>query len=83
MAHAARIEDGIVREVIVVPNDLDETESDAAIEAYIHGIGLTGTWIRTSYNGNIRGRYAGIGFTYDADLDEFVAPEAPAEDEAP
>jgi len=83
MAHAARIEDGIVREVIVVPDDLDETESDAAIEAYIHGIGLTGTWIRTSYNGNIRGRYAGIGFTYDADLDEFVAPEAPAEDEAP
>jgi hypothetical protein len=83
MAHAARIEDGIVREVIVVPNDLDETESDAAVEAYIHGIGLTGTWIRTSYNNNIRGRYAGIGFTYDAELDEFVAPEAPAEDEAP
>jgi hypothetical protein len=83
MAHAARIEDGIVREVIVVPDDLDETESDAAIEAYIHGIGLHGEWIRTSYNGNIRGRYAGIGFTYDADLDEFVAPEAPAEDEAP
>jgi hypothetical protein len=83
MAHAARIEDGIVREVIVVPNDLDETESDEAIEAYIHGIGLTGTWIRTSYNNNIRGRYAGIGFTYDAELDEFVAPEAPAEDEAP
>ena len=83
MAHAARIEDGIVREVIVVPDNLDATESDAAIEAYIHGIGLTGTWIRTSYNNNIRGRYAGIGFTYDAELDEFVAPEAPAEDEAP
>jgi len=74
MAHAARIEDGIVREVIVVPDNLDATESDAAIEAYIHGIGLTGKWIRTSYNGNIRGRYAGIGFTYDADADEFVAP---------
>ena len=29
---------------------------------------------RTSYNGNIRGRYAGIGYTYDADLDEFIAP---------
>ena len=83
MAHAARIEDSIVREVIVVPDNLDATESDAAIEAYIHGIGLTGTWIRTSYNNNIRGRYAGIGFTYDAELDEFVAPEAPAEDEAP
>jgi hypothetical protein len=81
MAHAARIEDGIVREVIVVPDNLDATESDAAIEAYIHGIGLSGKWIRTSYNGNIRGRYAGIGFTYDSDLDEFVAPvvEEPAE----
>ena len=79
MAHAARIEDGIVREVIVVPNDLDATESDAAIEAYIHGIGLSGKWIRTSYNGNIRGRYAGIGYKYDEALDEFVAPE-PAEE---
>ena len=29
---------------------------------------------RTSYNGNIRGRYAAIGHTYDADLDEFIAP---------
>jgi hypothetical protein len=74
MAHAARIEDGIVREVIVVPDNLDATESDAAIESYIHGIGLSGTWIRTSYNGNIRGTYAGIGFAYDSDNDVFVAP---------
>ena len=82
MAHAARIEDGIVREVIVVPDNLDATESDAAIEAYIHGIGLTGKWLRTSYNGNIRSRYAGIGYKYDSDLDEFVAPEV-VEEEAP
>jgi len=36
---------------------------------------------RTSYNGNIRGRYAGIGYTYDPVADEFVAPvvEEPAE----
>ena len=74
MAHAARIEDGIVREVIVVPDDLDATESDAAIEAYIHSIGLQGFWKRTSYNGNIRGTYAGIGFTYDSENDVFVAP---------
>lgn len=80
MAHAARIEDGIVREVIVVPDNLDATESDAAIEAYIHSIGLQGKWIRTSYNGNIRGTYAGIGFTYDSENDVFVAPvvEEPA-----
>ena len=74
MAHAARIEDGIVREVIVVPDNLDATESDAAIESYIDGIGLQGKWIRTSYNGNVRGTYAGIGFTYDSENDVFVAP---------
>ena len=34
--------------------------------------------IRTSYNGKIRGKYAGIGDTYDADKDIFVAPELPA-----
>ena len=84
MAHAARIEDNIVREVIVVPDNLDETESDAAIEAFIHSIGLTGKWIRTSYNASengFRGIYAGIGFTYDAELDEFVPPvfEVPEE----
>jgi hypothetical protein len=83
MAHAARIEDGIVREVIVVPDNLDATESDAAIEAYIHGIGLTGKWIRTSYNGNIRSRYAGIGFTYDEAADEFVAPVVEESEETP
>lgn len=83
MAHAARIEDGIVREVIVVPDNLDATESDAAIEAYIHGIGLTGKWIRTSYNNNIRGRYAGIGFTYDEAADEFVAPVVEEVEETP
>ena len=74
MAHAARIEDGIVREVIVVPDDLDATESDAAIEAFCHSIGLNGTWKRTSYNGNIRGTYAGIGFAYDSENDVFFAP---------
>jgi hypothetical protein len=74
MAHAAKIENNVVTEVIVVPDNLDSTESDAAIENYIHSIGLTGTWIRTSYNSNIRGSYAGIGFIYDSDLDLFIDP---------
>jgi hypothetical protein len=81
MAHAARVEDGIVREVIVVPDGLGGDENDAAIQAYVNGIGLPGTWIRTSFNGKIRGRYAGIGFTYDANLNEFVAPEVAEDDE--
>lgn len=84
MAHAARIEDGIVREVIVVPDNLDATESDAAIEAYIHGIGLSGTWIRTSYNATngFRGCYAGIGYSYDSENDVFVAPVVEIPEEA-
>jgi len=77
-AHAARVEDGIVREVIVIPYMDDD---DAKITEYCNSIGLAGTWLDTSYIGARRGKYAGIGDTYDADLDEFVSPQAdePAE----
>jgi len=78
-AHAARIEDGIVREVIVIPYCDDD---DATITAYCNGIGLEGTWIDTSYVGARRGRYAGIGYQYDAKIDEFTAPVV-AEPEQP
>jgi hypothetical protein len=75
MAHAAELDDyNIVRNVIVIPDGLGGDENDAAIHEYINGIGIPGRWIRTSYNGNIRGRYAGIGDTYDVENDQFVAP---------
>ena len=85
MAHFARVEDNVVREVIVIDNNDcnggDFPESEAAGQAFINSIGLNGTWKQTSYNENFRGKYAGIGDTYDADLDEFVSPvvEDPAE----
>jgi len=86
MAHFARIDDGIVREVIVIDNadcgGGDFPQSEPIGQAFIDIIGLAGEWLQTSYNGNFRGTYAGIGFTYDSDLDEFVAPAAP-EIEAP
>ena len=89
MAHVARIdEDGIVREVHVLNNsDLPDDgaftpEVEAAANAFQHSLGLEGVWRLTSYNGNFRGRYAGIGYKYDSDLDEFVAPEAPEEEVA-
>jgi hypothetical protein len=86
MAHFARIDDNIVREVIVIDNadcgGGDFPESEAVGQAFIASIGLAGDWRQTSYNGNFRGTYAGIGYTYDSDLDEFVAPPAP-EIEAP
>jgi hypothetical protein len=81
MAHFARIDDGIVREVIVIDNadcgGGDFPESESIGQDFIAGIGLAGVWRQTSYNGNFRGCYAGMGYTYDADLDEFVAPAAP------
>ena len=42
-------------------------------------------WVQTSYNGNFRGKYAGIGDTYDAEKNEFIAPvvEAPVVEAAP
>lgn len=84
MAHFARVEDGIVREVIVVGNDDcaggEFPASEPVGQAFINSIGLSGTWKQTSYNGNFRGTYAGIGFTYDSENDVFVAPvvEQPA-----
>jgi hypothetical protein len=72
-AHAARVEDGIVREVIVIPYMDDD---DAEITDYCNGIGLAGTWLDTSYLGARRKRYAGVGFSYDSERDEFVLPES-------
>ena len=71
-SHAARVEGGIVSDVIVIPYMDDD---DAKITAYCNDIGLAGTWLDTSYLGARRGKYAGIGDHYDADLDEFVSPQ--------
>ena len=73
MAHFARVENGVVREVIVVGND--DAPTEAAGQAFIASIGLLGEWRQTSYNANFRGKYAGIGDTYDAVNDVFVSPE--------
>lgn len=72
-AHAARIDaDGVVRQVVVIPYCNDD---DAEITAYCNGIGLSGTWIDTSYMGSRRGKFAGVGDRYDAALDEFLSTE--------
>ena len=86
MAHFAKIENGTVTQVIVVNNDDcgggDYPASEAAGQAFIRSIGLDGEWRQTSYNGNFRGKYAGIGDLFDAEADAFVSPvveAAPAE----
>lgn len=69
MSHWAEIdENSVVLRVLVG----DNAEADEG-EAFMKSLG--GTWVKTSYNGNIRKNYAGIGFTYDAERDAFIAPK--------
>ena len=85
MAHFAKIENGIVTQVIVVNNEDcgggEFPESNTIGQEFIASIGLEGHYEQTSYNNNFRGTYAGIGYTFDAENDVFVAPvfDAPAE----
>ena len=71
MAHFAKIENNLVTEVLVVHNDLEHRGQDFLA----NDLGLGGTWIQTSYNNNFRKQYAGIGYTYDAVNDVFIAPQ--------
>jgi len=75
MAHFAKIENGLVRQVIVVSND--DAPTEAAGQAFLESLGLVGEWVQTSYNNNpiegaSRGKYAGIGNTWNGT--EFIAP---------
>jgi hypothetical protein len=74
MAHFAKIQKGIVTEVIVADPDFFDTFVDDS----------AGEWIQTSYNTRggqhpegrpLRKNYAGIGFTYDSELDAFIPPQ--------
>ena len=71
MAHFARIENNIVTEILVVPDNQEHRGQDFLA----NDLGLGGIWIQTSYNHNIRKQFAGIGFTYDAARDAFIPPK--------
>lgn len=78
MAHFAELdENNVVKQVIVVNNNelLDNgVESEAKGIAFCQSL-FGGIWVQTSYNGNIRKNYAGIGFTYDSIRDAFIPPK--------
>lgn len=79
MAHFAELdENNVVKRVIVVSNadtsDANGVEKEHIGAAFCERL-LGGVWKQTSYNNNFRKRYAGIGFTYNAELDAFVAPK--------
>ena len=79
MAHYAKVEDGVVTQVIVVANDellLDGVENETKGIMFCKSLlGDDTRWVQTSYNGNIRKNYAGIGYTYDPVADHFFAPQ--------
>lgn len=74
MAHFAKVEDGIVTEVLVIEQDVIDTGA----------FGDPALWVQTSYNTYggqhpegrpLRKNYAGVGFIYDAERDAFIAPQ--------
>lgn len=75
MAHYAFLDDNnIVTEVITGRNETEVVDGISDWEAY-YGEFRGQTCVRTSYNGNIRKNFAGIGFTYDPERDAFIAPK--------
>jgi len=89
MAHFAQLDgDNIVTQVIVVSND--DTSDSGGVETESIGVafcqkllGASTNWKQTSYNGNMRGNYAGIGYTYMSNVatlgvgstDIFISPQ--------
>ena len=81
MAHFVQLdENNIVTQVIVVANE-DTTDTNG-VEVEEIGVafckkllGAETNWKQTSYNGNFRVRYAGIGYSYNAELNAFIAPK--------
>lgn len=81
MAYFARIEQGIVTEVLAVSDEQEHRGQDFLAD----DLGLGGVWVQTSYNTRggvhinggtpLRKNYAGIGYTYDEQRDAFIPPK--------
>ena len=72
MSHWAEI-DNNNKVIRVLVGDNNDPNGDEGYQWLIDNLG--GTWIKTSYNGNIRYNFAGIGYSYDKDRDAFIAAE--------
>lgn len=79
MAHFAELDaNNVVLRVIVVDtkdnSTADGVEKESIGQAFCERL-FGGNWIQTSYNSNMRVRYAGIGYSYDPTLDAFIPPK--------
>ena len=72
MSHWAELDESnkVIR---VLVGDNNDPAGDEGYSWLVNNLG--GTWLKTSYNGNIRCNYAGVGFTYDPVDDAFIAPQ--------
>ena len=81
MAHFAKLDsNNVVTDVLVVDNadilDDNNVEQESIGVTFLQNLlGSDTNWKQTSYNGNMRKNYAGIGFTYDSGRDAFVPPQ--------
>jgi hypothetical protein len=76
MAHFAEVNDRneVVRVLVVA-----DAQEHRGQEFLADDLGLGGRWIQTSYNGNIRKNFAGVGMYYDENRDAFIAPRPSSE----
>jgi hypothetical protein len=74
MAHYAFLDENNVVTEVIVGRDETEIVGDVSDWEAHYGVFRGQVCKRTSYNGTIRGVYAGVGYTYDAVNDVFVAP---------
>lgn len=66
MAHFARIDNGIVQEVLVVANDaIDPNDEEASGIALLAESGVEGGFVQCSYTGSMRGAYPAAGWRWD------------------
>jgi len=81
MAYFAQLdENNIVIRVISVDNevclDIFDEEHEVLGEVFCkRHTRIKNTWKQTSYNNNIRGRFAGVGYSYDEEMDIFIPPK--------
>lgn len=79
MAHFAKLDEyNIVTDVLVVNNNVitvNGVESEQAGIDFLTDLFGHNKWKQTSYNSNMRKRFAGKGYEYREDLDAFIAPK--------
>lgn len=84
MAHFAELNNVnyVIRVLVVHNNELmeDGVESEDRGVKFLQSLfGANTIWKQTSYNNNFRGKFAGLGFFYNPETDEFLSPEEAAE----